>query len=215
MIHRWNISVEEALELQQQMRGLVRQTNGFELGEIKTVAGIDAAYNGEEGRAAVAVFSFPKLELIEQATAVMQVDFPYVPGLLSFREGPVALAALGKLKVSPDLLLFDGQGYAHPRRFGLACHLGVYLNKPTIGCAKTRLIGTHAEPGAEPGDYTLLEAEGEVIGAVLRTRPQTNPIFISVGHKIDLLTALEFVTKCIRGYRLPEPTRIADQLSKF
>ena len=202
------MSIEEALNLQQQLSQRVRLTNDFD--EIKTVAGIDAAYTGEEGRAAVVVYSFPGLELLEQAVATWHVTFPYVPGLLSFREGPVALAALEKLKIEPDLLLCDGQGYAHPRRFGLACHLGVYLDKPAIGCAKTRLIGTHAPVGPIPGDYALLFDNSAVIGAVLRTKVDTNPLYISVGHKLDLETALSLVMACLKGYRLPEPTRMAD-----
>ena len=209
-MHNWNVSVEEALELQNRLRSLVSTTNGFIPGEIKTVAGIDAFYRQEEGRAAVVVFSFPELKIVDQAVAVQQAVFPYIPGLLSFREAPLALAALGKLKVQPDLLMLDGQGYAHPRRFGLACHLGVYLDIPTIGCAKTRFIGQYEAPGPEPGDYSTLLDEGEIIGAVVRTRRDTKPIFVSVGHKIDLDTSIDFVMKCLRGYRLPETTRQAD-----
>ncbi len=208
LMHKWDVSTEEALTLQEKLRSLVRLENDF--GEIKSVAGIDATYEDGQGRAAVVVYSFPELELVDQSMATQPVTFPYVPGLLSFREGPVALAALEKLRVQPDLLLLDGQGFAHPRRFGLACHLGVYLDKPAIGCAKTRLLGTYEEPGPSAGDFTLLQDGVETIGAVLRTKPGTNPIYVSIGHKVELATALKLVIACVKGFRLPEPTRMAD-----
>src|SRR5215471_14673856 len=155
--HRWDISVKEALALQKQLAPLiVGQADTFALDQIRTVAGLDVSYVRQEGetvqgRAAIVVLSFPDLEVIEQATAVIEVTFPYVPGLLSFREAPVLLAAWKRLKTQPDVLVFDGQGYAHPRRFGLACHLGLYLDRPSIGCAKTRFIGTFEEPGPNKG----------------------------------------------------------------
>ena len=160
--------------------------------------------------AAVTVLRLPDLELVEVATAGRPVDFPYVPGLLSFREVPVVLAAAEKLKADPDVLLVDGQGYAHPRRLGLACHLGLLWDKPTVGCAKSRLIGTHDEPHEAAGSYTDLvddRAGGELIGAVLRTRDNVRPLYISSGHKIALPQALDVVLACSAGYRLPEPTR--------
>jgi len=211
-VHNWNISPEEAGAIQERLRPLVQQTNSIALDQIQTVAGIDASY-GDGAQAAVVVFSFPELALIDQATVIRESVFPYVPGLLSFREGPVVLDALAKLKTAPDVLIFDGQGYAHPRRFGLACHLGVYLDRPSIGCAKTRFIGTYAEPGPEKGDCSPLLDQGETIGMVVRTRPGTNPLFVSIGHKIDLPTAVEVVLRCVRGYRLPETTRAADHLA--
>ncbi len=211
-MHPWDVSVEEAIAIQERLRSLVQMTNSFALDQVRTVAGIDASY-GDVGQAAVVVFSFPDLEMIAQATARRESVFPYVPGLLSFREGPVVLDALEKLKTQPDLLIFDGQGYAHPRRFGLACHLGVYLDRPSIGCAKTRFIGTYEAPGPNKGDCAPLLDEGETIGMVVRSRPGTNPLFVSVGHKIDLPTAVEVVLRCVRGYRLPETTRAADHLA--
>lgn len=211
-MHRWDVSVEEAIAIQERLRPLVQRANSIEIGQIRTVAGIDASYRGI-GRAAIVVFSFPDLEIIEQATAVRESVFPYTPGLLSFREGPVVLDAIEKLNVQPDVLIFDGQGYAHPRRFGLACHLGLHLDRPSIGCAKTRLIGTYEEPGPNKGDRSPLLDQGEVVGLVVRTRPQTNPLFVSCGHKIDLDTAAEIVLRCVRDYRLPEPTRAADHLA--
>jgi deoxyribonuclease V len=218
-LHRWDISVKEALALQKQLAPLVvGQADTFALDQIRTVAGLDVSYVRQEGetvqgKAAIVVLSFPDLEVIEQATVVTEVTFPYVPGLLSFRESPVLLAAWKRLKTQPDVLVFDGQGYAHPRRFGLACHLGLYLDRPAIGCAKSRLIGTYAEPGPNPGDSVPLLHNGEVIGMVVRTKAKTKPVFVSVGYRVDLPTAVAVVLSCTRGYRLPEPTRLADQLT--
>jgi deoxyribonuclease V len=172
---------------------------------------VDISVKHDRARAAMVVLSFPDLQLVEVALAEEPVPFPYVPGLLSFREIPSILAAAERLTVDPDLVLVDGQGIAHPRRFGLASHLGVLLDKPTIGCAKTRLIGTHDEPYHEAGCYTDLFDGQELIGAVLRTRSHVKPLYISVGHQIDLPTALDRVLECCGGYRLPEPTRLAHQ----
>ncbi len=212
MQHPWDVSVEEAIAIQQRLRPLIQESQSIALDQVRTVAGVDASYR-DVGQAAIVVFSFPALEIVDQATATRESVFPYVPGLLSFREGPVVLDAMEKLRVQPDLLIFDGQGYAHPRRFGLACHLGLYLDRPSIGCAKTRLIGTYQEPGPRKGDCSPLLDEGETIGMVVRTRPHTNPLFVSVGYKIDLPTAVEAVLRCVRGYRLPETTRAADHLA--
>jgi deoxyribonuclease V len=212
MQHPWDVSVEEAIAIQQRLRPLIQESQSIALDQVRTVAGVDASYR-DVGQAAIVVFSFPALEIVDQATAARESVFPYVPGLLSFREGPVVLDAMEKLRVQPDLLIFDGQGYAHPRRFGLACHLGLYLDRPSIGCAKTRLIGTYQAPGPNKGDCSPLLDEGETIGMVVRTRPHTNPLFVSVGYKIDLPTAVEAVLRCVRGYRLPETTRAADHLA--
>lgn len=218
-LHRWDVSVEEAIALQERLRPLLQHTNALALDQIRTVAGLDAAYDEREdgmarGRAAVVACSFPALEVIEQATTVTEGVFPYVPGLLSFREGPVLLAALGRLNAMPDVLLFDGQGYAHPRRFGLACHLGLYLNRPSLGCAKTRLTGIYDEPGPNQGGCSPLRDGVEVVGMVVRTRARTKPVFVSAGHLIDLPTATELALRCARGFRLPEPIRLADQLTR-
>lgn len=210
--HAWDVTPEEAIALQRQLRPLVPATPSISLEQIHTIAGIDASYR-TAGRAAIVVFSFPALERIEQVTATWESPFPYVPGLLSFREGPGVVAAMAKLTTQPDLLMFDGQGYAHPRRLGLASHLGLYLDRPSIGCAKSRLVGRYTDPGPNSGDRSPLSDHGEVIGAVLRSKPRTNPLFISVGYKIDLETAVEVVLRCLRGYRLPEPTRAADRLA--
>lgn len=214
--HPWNVSMAEAAAIQRRLAPLAAQATGaISLDDIHTVAGVDASYpaQGHAGHAAVVVFSFPDLTVIEQAVATRASVFPYIPGLLSFREGPVVIDALAKLHAMPDLLIFDGQGYAHPRRLGLASHLGLYLNVPSVGCAKSRLIGRYTEPGPNRGDQSPLTDRGETIGAVLRTRPGAKPLFISSGYRIALPTAVEVVLRCLRGYRLPETTRAADALA--
>jgi len=182
---------------------------------VQYVAGVDVGFvdDGATSRAAVAVLSFPSLELSEQAIAQRPTQFPYVPGFLSFREIPPVLEALEKLNTTPDLILCDGQGLAHPRRFGLACHLGVLTDIPTIGVAKSRLIGTHAELPVEKGSWQPLIHEQEIIGAVLRTRSTVKPLYVSIGHRVSLPTAIDYVLRCTRSYRLPETTRIADRLA--
>ncbi len=212
-MHPWDVGTEEALAIQRRLRPLVRQESSLALDDIRTVAGIDVSY-GEVGRAAVVVLSFPALEVLEEVAIEGAARFPYVPGLLSFREGPLALSALERVQTHPDVLMFDGQGYAHPRRLGLASHLGVYLDMPSIGVAKSRLVGTYAEPGPNIGDCSPLVHRGETVGMALRTKPRTNPLFVSAGHKLDLETAVAVVLRSLRGYRLPEPTRLADKLTK-
>ncbi|HEU4782536.1 MAG TPA: deoxyribonuclease V [Ktedonobacterales bacterium] len=214
--HRWDVTPDEAVAIQQRLRAeipLAEPDEPITLDQIHTVAGIDVSYR-EIGRAAIAVFSFPDLELVEEVTATREVTFPYIPGLLSFREGPVALAAFERLRIQPDLLMFDGQGCAHPRRLGLARHMGAYLGCPSIGCAKSRLIGRYDEPGTEPGAWSPLMSGREEIGRVVRTKSRVKPVFVSVGYRITLPLAVEVVLRCTRGYRLPEPTRIADRLTK-
>jgi deoxyribonuclease V len=210
---KWNIDVTEARALQEKLRGQVILDD--RLGAVRSVAGLDCAFKegGRLTRAAMAVLSFPDLDVLDYAIAERPTDFPYVPGLLSFREVPALLLALGKLRRMPDLLLCDGQGYAHPRRFGLACHLGVETGLPSIGVAKSRLIGRHREPGHRAGSQAPLKDGGEVIGAVLRTRAGVNPLYVSIGHRIGLETAIGYVLRCCRGYRLPETTRWADGLA--
>lgn len=182
---------------------------------VTTVAGVDVGLEdeGKTVRAAVAVLSFPELQLQQQAIVRQAVRFPYVPGLLSFRELPGVLAALDRLDRLPDLILCDGQGYAHPRRFGIACHLGVLTGLPTIGVGKTRLIGSYHEPGPNKGDWSPLMDKGEHIGAVLRTRMGVKPVFISEGHRISLPTAIDYVLACCTRYKLPETTRWAHRLA--
>jgi deoxyribonuclease V len=214
--HRWDLAPEEARKLQRELAGRVSQVDDF--GDLRTVAGLDLGYprteTGEEiGRAAVVVLRYPSLEPVEERIVLRPVSFPYVPGLLSFREAPVGLAAVAELATPPDLIVVDGQGRAHPRRFGIACHLGVLLDRPTIGCAKSILVGHADEPGPNPGDWTPLVHRDEVIGAALRTRVKVKPVYISVGHRISLETAVSVIVACLGGYRLPEPTRLADRLA--
>lgn len=212
-LHPWDVTPAQARAIQEQLRGrLVRQDD---FAPIETVAGLDIGFEeqGKITRAAVVVLRFPGLEPLERALARRPTRFPYVPGLLSFREIPVALDALAKLRVEPDLLLCDGQGYAHPRRFGLACHLGLLTNLPSIGVAKSRLIGEHGTLALEKGAQTRLRHQDEIIGALLRTRTNVRSVYVSVGHRIGLETALDYVLACTTRYRLPEPTRLAHRLA--
>jgi deoxyribonuclease V len=209
--HAWDLSPTEAIALQKELSAqVIRETK---LGSVATVAGIDASYRDGVARAAVAVLSYPALEMIDHAVVTRLTSFPYVPGLLSFREGPGVLDTLERLKIRPDLLIFDGQGLAHPRRFGLACHIGLLADIPSIGCAKSRLSGQYREPGGERGDYTLLLDKGETIGAAVRTRRGAKPVFVSIGHRVDLPTSIDYVLNCCHGYRLPETTRWAHRLA--
>lgn len=170
---------------------------------------------GEHARAAVTVFSFPDLRLLAQATADSRVEFPYIPGLLSFREIPAILTVLAELETLPDVLICDGQGLAHPRRFGLACHLGVLLDCPAAGCAKSILVGKHEPLAPERGGAAPLVHAGEVVGQAVRTRDGVKPVYVSPGHRLDVATATDLVLACGKGYRLPEPTRWADKLTKI
>ena len=209
--HRWDISPREAIALQRELVSRIIQKDV--LPKITTVAGIDVGVKGGVARAAVVVMRFPELEIIEHVRAELPLAFPYVPGLLSFREAPAILEALAKLEHDPDVLIFDGQGYAHPRRMGIATHIGILLDHPTVGCAKSRLCGTFEEPGIERGSYSWLWDGKEIIGAVVRTRTRVKPVFVSVGHKMRLESAIDLVLQCGRGYRLPEPTRWAHRLA--
>src|SRR5579863_4739322 len=210
---KWYIGIPEARALQQRLSTQVLKQD--QLGPVRYVAGTDCGFKdeGKTTRAVVAVLAYPGLELVEYAVAERPTDFPYIPGLLSFREVPTLLAAFDKLKQVPDLLLCDGQGYAHPRRFGIACHLGVTLGLPSIGVAKSRLIGQHPEPSPASGSRVPLTDKGETVGAVLRTKDKVNPLYVSIGHRISLDSAVDYVLRCCRGYRLPETTRWADGLA--
>jgi len=209
--HSWDITPSEGIAIQRELRRWIVTTN--ELGEANTVAGLDVSTKGDVARAAVVVLSYPDLAPLESSVATLPLKFPYVPGLLSFREAPAILAALARLTTLPDLLIFDGQGMAHPRRLGIATHLGILLDHPTIGCAKSRLCGQHEEPGRAKGSYTYLYDKGETIGAVVRTRTNVKPVFVSVGNKVDLDTAIAYVLGCCPRYRLPETTRWAHKVA--
>jgi deoxyribonuclease V len=218
-LHAWDVSPVEARSIQADLGGRVDLTDTISLDAIETVAGIDNTYVKEDGKttagAVVVVLTFPAMEIIETAVAWEPIAFPYVPGLLSFREAPAALAAYANanLIVEPDVVLCDGRGYAHPRRFGLASHLGVILDRPTIGCAKSRLIGEYEEPARTFGAHTSLVDRGEVVGAAVRTRPRHKPLFVSPGHMVSVETAVEIALACCRnGAFLPEPTRLAHEL---
>ncbi len=212
--HSWEVSPAEAIAIQKRLRHFVKLED--DLPEIiQTVAGVDVGFKdkGSITRAAVAVLCFPLLKLQIQALAEVPTTFPYIPGLLSFREIPAILAALEKLPKLPDLILCDGQGIAHPRRFGIASHLGVLLDHPTIGVGKTRLIGTHDSVPEEKGAWVPLWDRGEMIGAVVRTRPGVKPIYVSPGHRISVESAVKWVLACVTRYKLPETTRWADHLA--
>lgn len=209
----WKLTPKEAVALQNELRGNVRLEDDF--GRIEKVAGVDMSIGRgwKEGRCAIVVLSFPEMRVIEFAKLSAPVGFPYVPGLLSFRELPLFLQVYDKLREEPDLLMLDGQGCAHPRRFGLACMAGLLVNKPAIGCAKSKLIGVYDEPGNEAGSVSPLFApEGERIGDVVRTKTGIKPIFVSPGHRVGFETATRLALKCARGYRIPEPTRQAHLL---
>lgn len=207
-----SLTIPEAREIQKRLRKKVRITPLTK--EPRYIAGVDAAFSHDTVFAAACLYLFPELVLREQKISVQKLLFPYVPGFLSFREGPAIISALEKLSQKPDLILVDGQGIAHPRGLGIASHIGVFLGIPTIGCAKSRLIGEHSEPGNRKGDHAPLIFEGQIIGSVLRTRDYTRPLFISPGHKTDLTAAVHFTLGCTGRYRLPEPLRCADTLSK-
>jgi deoxyribonuclease V len=211
--HPWNLTPSEAIALQKKLRQRVERND--RLPEIRHVAGVDVGFEdgGSVTRAAVVVLSFPELIPVESALARRPTDFPYVPGLLSFRELPAVLEALARLKAAPDIILCDGQGIAHPRRFGIASHLGVLLDAPTIGVAKTRLVGTYAEPPNVKGVWTPLLDGAETIGAVLRTRVGVKPLYVSTGNRVSLETAIAFTLACTTRYRLPETTRQAHRLA--
>ena len=211
--HGWDLPPDKARALQDQLAGSVVTETTFDPAALQTVAGVDVSIRAGQATAAVVVLSFPDLKPVEQALATAPVTFPYVPGLLTFREGPGVLAALDKLATWPDLFVFDAHGLAHPRRMGLASHMGLLLDWPSIGCAKSRLTGTHTEPGDQVGDWVPLLDGTETIGAVVRSRARVKPLFVSIGHRVDLGTAVELVLRCGRGYRLPETTRYAHKVA--
>jgi deoxyribonuclease V len=211
--HSWDLPVREAKALQARLAQRVVTELQFDTSAVETVAGVDVGFRGGRARAAVVVLAFPGLEPVDCARAEAAVPFPYVPGFLAFREAPSVLAALEKLTTWPDLFIFDAHGLAHPRRMGLACHMGVILDWPSIGCAKSRLTGYHEEPGDEVGDWVPLLEDDDVIGAVVRSRAQVKPLYVSIGHRVDLTTAVEFVLRCSKRYRLPETTRYAHKVA--
>ncbi len=211
-LHDWNLTPEEAAHVQTDLR--TRLVLTWDQRPVATVGGVDVSVKTETARAAIVVLRYPELTPVEAVTADAPLVFPYIPGLLSFREGPAVLAAWSELKNKPDLLMFDGQGIAHPRGIGIASQMGLWLERPTIGVAKSRLYGRHAEVGPRRGDRAdLVDKNGNVIGAVVCTREKTNPLYISPGHLMDVEHAVEFVLACGAGYRLPETTRWAHNVA--
>ncbi|MFB9147194.1 deoxyribonuclease V [Halomonas alkalicola] len=219
-LHDWNLAPREAIALQRRLAGRVEPED--RLGEVRCIAGVDIGFEqgGAITRAAVVVLAWPPrgpgvFDVVEEVVHRGPTRMPYIPGLLSFREVPAALAAFERLGVMPDLIMVDGQGIAHPRRLGVASHLGLWLDLPTIGVAKSRLCGRHGEPGPVRGDWAPLidGPDDEVIGAVLRSRVGVKPLFVSPGHRLSLAAALDWVIRCLGRTKLPEPTRLADRLA--
>jgi deoxyribonuclease V len=213
-LHPWGVTPLEAAKIQVDLEERVSLIDDFS--KIERVGGVDVSYKkgSSKATAAAVVLSFPGLAVLETEVVEGEVSFPYVPGLFSFREIPLLIPALEKLKTQPHLMLVDGQGIAHPQRMGLAVHLGILMDIPTIGCTKSRLMGTHEEPSKEKGAYTYLYDKGEVIGAVVRTRTNISPLYVSIGHKISLNTSIHYVLQCTTGFRLPEPLRAAHHLGR-
>jgi len=207
---RWNLTPREAIREQERLRERIILADNFEA--IQLVAGADLAFDPATNTAfaGVVIYRFPEMKEVERCHARRKLRFPYVPGLLSFREGPVLLAAFARLKTEPDLILIDGHGRAHPRLFGIASHLGVLLDKPTVGCAKSLLVGEHEEPDAKAGSTKPLWFRGERVGEVLRTRDEVKPIYVTTGHRVSLDAAVGLVRQCCDGLRIPQPTREAD-----
>lgn len=209
--HSWEVSPAQARLIQNRLRE--KLVIAPPTRQPSNIAGIDVSIRDSMARAAVALFSFPSLELLQTTLAEVEISFPYVPGLLAFREGPAVLAALERMSIPPDMLMFDAQGIAHPRRMGLASHIGILLDIPSIGCAKSRLCGEYQPPEKHKGSWTPLYDNDEIIGAVVRTRDNVRPVFVSVGHRVDLESAIEIVLSCTTRYRLPEPTRWAHRIA--
>ena len=209
--HRWSVTPAQVIAIQKRLAGHVLRHRPT--GRIRYVAGVDAAFpGGDTCVTAAVVWDLRRAHAVEEACASRPLRFPYVPGLLSFREAPAILAALRRLKTPVDALMCDGHGLAHPRGFGLACHLGVLCDLPCIGCAKSRLVGDHAAPAVVRGARVPLRHRGRVVGTVLRTKDGVNPIYVSIGHRMDLRAAASLALRCVTRYRLPEPTRLADRL---
>lgn len=207
--HDWNLTPEQAVALQKQMAAEVISDQPLNLSAIRLVAGVDVSVRENVSQAAVVVLRYPDLTVIETVLAHAPTPFPYIPGLLSFREGPVLEDAFRQLQHEPDVFIFDGMGIMHPRRLGIASHMGLWLDRPTIGCGKTRLVGRYEEPEPERGSQSPLLYYGQQLGVVLRTRDRVKPVFISPGHRADLQTSIDVILACTPRYRLPEPIRAA------
>jgi deoxyribonuclease V len=211
--HPWDLEPAEAILLQRRLAALVDRQTPLDLDAVQWVAGVDVSVKDNISRAAIVVMTFPGLLQVEFATARMPTPMPYVPGLLSFREGPAILAAHAKLTHRPDVYIFDGMGIIHPRRLGIASHMGLWLDAPSVGCGKSHFIGEYDLPGVEKGAYTPLYDKGEQLGVVLRTRANVKPVYVSPGHRATIDTARELVMRCTTRYRLPEPIRAAHKVA--
>jgi deoxyribonuclease V len=210
VLHPWQVTTHEAIAIQKRLRSQVITENT--LGEMRLIAGADIATSQDSPKAyaGVVVLSYPALEVVEERGFEDDVTFPYIPGLLAFREGPLLIKVFEQLSTDPDVIVFDGQGVAHPRGIGIATHMGLVFDKPTIGCAKSLLFGRYQEPDPEKGAWAeLRDSQGHIVGAVLRSKPKTTPIFVSIGHRVDLPAAIRILMECTRGVRIPEPTRLA------
>lgn len=208
-VHSWNVTPKQAIAIQHKLRDKIKTFDDFD--SLKTIAGVDVGFIKEKNLscASLVIFSYPDMKILDVINCSEPINFPYIPTLLAFREVPIVLSCFEKLENPPDILILDGQGYAHPRRMGLACHVGVLLDLPTIGCAKSRLTGKFNMPKEKKGSYSYLYDKGEIIGAVLRTRDNISPVFVSIGHRVSLNTAIELILD-MSITRIPEPTKIAD-----
>jgi deoxyribonuclease V len=211
--HPWDLTPRGAIALQRRLAPQVDTATPLDLDHLTLVAGVDVSVKNNTSRSAIVVVTFPGLEIVEAVTAEMPTPFPYISGLLGFREGAVILEAQRELQHVPDAYLFDGQGIAHPRRLGIASHVGLWWDAPTVGCGKSRLTGTHAPLPLGKAAYELLRDRGEVVGAALRTRENVAPVYVSVGHRATLETAIALVLRCTTRYRLPEPIRAAHRVA--
>ena len=213
-LHRWKVTPEQAIRIQENLKHRIILEKTFS--RVRTIGGGDVSYQkeGDFLFGAVVVLSFPKMETLAVATARGNISFPYLPGLLAFREGPILIKTFRKLRIRPDVLIFDGHGIAHPRGMGLATHLGIWFNLPSIGCAKTPLLGESVTPRPSKGSFELIQKDGREVGVVLRTKDRVRPVFVSPGHRIDLPTSIRLILESCRGFRLPEPLRRAHQLSR-
>ena len=214
-LHSWKVNVEEAIQIQENLRNRIILEKTFS--EVRTIGGGDVAYSEDRNFlfAAIVVLSFPKMETIDSATAQGEIHFPYIPGLFSFREGPILIKAFRKSNLKPDVMIFEGLGIAHPRGNGLASHMGLWLDLPSIGCTKTPLLRDFIYPGPSKGSFELIRKEGREVGVVLRTKDKVKPLFISPGHRIDLQTSIQIILTACTKFRIPEPLRRAHQLSRL
>lgn len=208
-LHAWDVTPHDAVTLQKSLAAQIDHQTPLPLSSIRLVAGVDVSVKENVSQAAVVIATFPEMQVVETIRVKMPTPFPYIPGLLTFREGPVLVKAFEQLQRVPDVFIFDGMGRIHPRRIGIASHMGLWLDKPTLGCGKTHFLGTYDEPPAEKGTYSPLTDRGELLGVVLRTRDNVKPVYISPGHKIDLDSAVQITMACTDKYRLPTPIRLA------